>query len=234
MFNRLSALALIVISAVGCSKQQPNPVNVTAAEVVQTSAPKVWVDPAVKAVVARDERPTPAKARPLVIPSGTPIAIRTTTTISTKTARAGQRFAGTLAEPLVVNGQTLARRGARVNGLVVGANRGGRIKGRAQISVRLTALQLTTRGMVPVKTSVITYSAKGTKKRDGIKVGIVSGVGAAIGAIAGGGKGAAIGAGAGAGAGTGYVLSTRGAAAVIPSESVMRFQLRAPVQAGRG
>jgi hypothetical protein len=232
MFYRLPALVMIVITAIGCNRKQPNPVNATAAEVVPASAdaPKVWVDPAVKAVVARDE---PKVSSALVIPSGTPIAIRTTTTISTKTARAGQRFAGTLAEPLVVNGRTLARRGARVNGLVVGANRGGRIKGRAQISVRLTSLQLTTRGMVPVKSSVITYTAKGTKKRDGLKVGIISGVGAAIGAIAGGGKGAAVGAGAGAGAGTGYVLSTRGAAAVIPSESVMRFQLRAPVQAGR-
>jgi hypothetical protein len=221
----LPLIAIVSVGAIGCSKKQPTPTNANA-EVVQPPAPRVSVDPAVKAVVARDE----PKAPPLVIPSGTPISIRTTSTISTKTARSGQRFSGTLAEPLVVNGRTVAHRGARVNGLVVGASRGGRIKGRARISVRLTSMQLAARGVVPVKTSVITYTAKGTKKLDAVKVGIASGIGAAVGAIAGGGKGAAIGAGAGAGAGGGYVLATHGSAAVIPSESVMRFQLRAPVK----
>lgn len=228
MTNRTLPLILIVFAAGGCGKKQPSAANANA-EVVPAAA-RVSVDPAVKAVVAPPEKPS---APALVIPAGTPIAVRTSSTISTKTARTGQRFSGTLAEPLVVNGRTVANRGARVNGLVVGASRGGRIKGRARISVRLTSVQLTARGVVPVKTSVITYTAKGTKKLDAVKVGIVSGVGAAIGAIAGGGKGAAIGAGAGAGAGGGYVLATHGSAAVIPSESVMRFQLRAPVSTGK-
>jgi hypothetical protein len=71
--------------------------------------------------------------------------------------------------------------------------------------------------------------ARATKGRDAMKIGIGSGVGAAIGAIAGGGMGAAIGAAAGGGAGTGVVLATRGAPAVIPSESVLHFALRSPI-----
>ena len=55
-------------------------------------------------------------------------------------------------------------------------------------------------------------------------------MGAAIGAIVGGGKGAAIGAGAGAGAGTAAVVTTRGEAAVIGSESVLTFELAEPVR----
>jgi hypothetical protein len=75
--------------------------------------------------------------------------------------------------------------------------------------------------------------AKGTKKEDAVKVGVGSGIGAAIGAIAGGGKGAAIGAGVGAGAGTGVVLATKGDPAVIPSESALTFQLKAPLTVAR-
>ncbi len=72
-------------------------------------------------------------------------------------------------------------------------------------------------------------AAQSTKKKDAKKIGIASGVGAAVGAIVGGGKGAAIGAGAGAGAGTAGVLTTRGDAAVIGSESVITFELSEPV-----
>jgi len=53
-------------------------------------------------------------------------------------------------------------------------------------------------------------------------------VGAVVGGIAGGGKGAAIGAGVGAGAGVGTALVTRGAAAVLPTESLIEFILSAP------
>ena len=83
--------------------------------------------------------------------------------------------------------------------------------------------------VVGISTNTITREAKNTKGKDALKIGIGSGIGAAIGAIAGGGKGAAIGAGAGAGAGTGVVLATRGDPAVIPSETVLRFALRAPI-----
>ena len=54
-------------------------------------------------------------------------------------------------------------------------------------------------------------------------------LGAIIGAIAGGGKGAAIGAGTGGAAGTGVVLTQRGKAATIPSETRLIFTLDNPV-----
>jgi hypothetical protein len=120
-------------------------------------------------------------------------------------------------------------KGAEVEGRVVNADQGGRVKGRASISVQLTGLQVSGK-TVPIATNTIAREARGTKGKDAAKIGIGSGIGAAIGAIAGGGKGAAIGAGAGAAAGTGVVLGTRGAAAVIPSESVLIFELRSPVR----
>jgi hypothetical protein len=112
-------------------------------------------------------------------------------------------------------------------GRVIDADKGGRVKGRASISVQLTKLHVGGKA-VQIATNTIEREARATKGKDAAKIGIGSGIGAAIGAIAGGGKGAAIGAGAGAAAGTGVVLGTRGAAAVIPSESVLIFELRAP------
>jgi hypothetical protein len=165
----------------------------------------------------------------VVIPEGTAIAVRTTTALTTKTAAAGQTFAATLDEPLVIDGKTIAPKGADAKGVIVESDPGGRVKGVASLAVRLTSLELGGGKEVDITTGVYAREAPTSKKSDAVKVGVASGVGAAIGAIAGGGKGAAIGAGAGAGAGTGVVLATRGKPAEIPAESRLKFTLKAPV-----
>lgn len=170
-----------------------------------------------------------APDRALTIPAGTPLAIRTTTELSTDTARPGQPFEASLEEPLLVQGKLIAPRGARVIGAVAAADKGGRVKGRASLSVRVRSIVTADGRMLDVRTGTVSFTAQGSKKEDALKIGIATGVGAAIGAIAGGGEGAAIGAGAGAGAGAGSVLLTRGNAAVVPAESVLRFKLASPV-----
>ena len=167
--------------------------------------------------------------RVYTIATGTPITISTAKTLSTKTDNEGHRFAASLARPIVDGDWVIAKRGALVEGVVVNSDPGGRIKGRASMTVKLRSLQLADGRTVDLTTNSYTKAAKGTKKKDALKIGIGTGIGAAIGAIAGGGKGAAIGAGAGAGAGTGYVLATRGDPAVIPSESQLTFRLQAPI-----
>jgi hypothetical protein len=155
--------------------------------------------------------------------------VRTTSTLSTKSVEQGAAFAGSLAEPIEVDGTVIAARGANVTGRVVTSDDGGRIKGKAFIEIALTSLQLVNGETVAVETAPFGQEAKSSTKKDAAKVGIASGVGAAIGAIAGGGKGAAIGAGVGAGAGTGAVLATKGEAAVIPAESVISFRTQSPI-----
>ncbi|MCC6264108.1 MAG: hypothetical protein IT169_11065 [Bryobacterales bacterium] len=163
------------------------------------------------------------------LPSGSGIRVQTTSTLSTKTVQQGATFAGSLAEPLTVDGKVIAARGADVVGRVVESDDGGRIKGKAFLEVSLTSLELVNGDRVSIQTSTFGQEAKSTKKKDAAKVGIASGIGAAIGAIAGGGKGAAIGAGVGAGAGTGAVLATKGEAAIIPAESVINFRTESPI-----
>jgi hypothetical protein len=165
----------------------------------------------------------------VTVPAGTRLKVRTLRTMSTNSANPGAPFEATLAEPLAIDGKTIAERGTTVRGVVADSSRGGRIRGVAHIGVRLTELEVGTG--TEVHTNVVTYYARRTRKRDATIIGIGSGVGAAIGAIASGGVGAAIGAGAGGGAGTAGVLMTHGKPAVIPAESLLTFVLREPVRA---
>jgi hypothetical protein len=173
----------------------------------------------------------PPPPRPLLVtvPEGTNVEVRTTNTLSTKTVKAGESFAASLSQPLEVDGRVVAPRGATVNGAIVESDPGGRVRGKAFLSVRLTSITLANGQTVDIATSTFGHEAGSNVKKDAVKVGIASGVGAAVGAIAGGGRGAAIGAGAGAAGGTGVVLATRGDAAEIPSESLLTFTLRSPI-----
>jgi hypothetical protein len=214
MKTRIGLAAVIAIALAGCSKTTDQPSTVTGLTPESTAA--------------KSDTPLFSKPDPVTIAQGTPLRIRTDSALSTKTAKAGDTFTATLMEPLVVDGKEIAPRGARAQGRVVNSDEGGRVKGVASISVRLTQIHVGTRD-VAITTGTIGRQARTTKKKDAVKVGIGAGIGAAIGAIAGGGEGAAIGAGAGGAAGTGLVLATHGEPAVIPAETVLTFKLTAPV-----
>lgn len=168
------------------------------------------------------------KPREYTIPSGTVIPVRTTTELSTSKLSNGSVFDALLEKSLVVDGKTIAPEGAPVTGVVVSSDPGGRVKGVASLSVTIRTIAGVRDQTIRVKASSHSVDADTTKGRDAKRTGVMTGVGAAIGAIAGGGKGAAIGAGAGAAAGVGTNAATRGAAAVIPAETVIAFTLTAP------
>jgi hypothetical protein len=181
--------------------------------------------------VALETTPKAAQrqAGTVTLPAGTPLTVRTTAALSTNTQAAGQAFSATLEDPLVYGGREIAQKGAEVDGRIVQADKGGRVKDRASLTVELTGLHTAGGHVVEISTNSMSFEANATKAKDAAKIGIGSGVGAAIGAIAGGGKGAAIGAAAGAGAGTGVVLATHGEPAVIPAETVLQFALEASI-----
>ncbi len=134
---------------------------------------------------------SPAPARPVTVtaPEGTAIRIRTISTVSTRGDRAGETFRASLENPLVVDGTVIAPRGSNVTLMVADSNKGGRIKGRAHIALRVVDVTTASGELKNIATNTIWHEARGTKKKDAAKVGIGSGVGAAIGAIAGGGAG---------------------------------------------
>ena len=134
---------------------------------------------------------------------GTPLRVRTTNALSTASVKTGEAFAATLQEPIVDGTWVIATKGSSVRGVIAHADPGGKVKGVAGLSVRLTQIQTADGQNIDISTNTYGVQARSSKKKDAKKVGIASGVGAAIGAIVGGGKGAAIGAGAGGGRGYG-------------------------------
>jgi len=78
----------------------------------------------------------------LTVPAGTELAIRINQGISVKHSRAGERFTGEVAEPILQNGQVVVPRGARVTGRVDAAHRRGHFKGASVLELRLTTMTL--------------------------------------------------------------------------------------------
>jgi hypothetical protein len=175
-------------------------------------------------------RPAPPPPRTFTLASGAVLAVQTNHALSTNTQAPGDKFQASLAEPIVDGDWVVAKEGSEVEGLVVVSDKGGKVKGRAELEVAITAITLTDGQRVPVTTALAVSTAKSGKKKDAGTIAVTTGVGLAIGAIAGGGKGAAIGAAAGGAGGTALVLGTRGGPAEIPARTVLHFQVTKPVE----
>ncbi len=156
------------------------------------------------------------------IPAGTKLTVRIGSELSSGTAKAGERFDGTLARDLVVNGQTIAKAGTPVRGKVTYAKSSGRLHAPGELTLRLTSVEVKGKA-VAVSSSAYHAKGKSHTKSNVTKIGGGAAAGALIGAIAGGGKGAAIGAAAGGAAGTGVAAATGKEEAVVPAETALTF-----------
>ncbi len=189
----------------------------------QTQAPPPQAPPQEQRV------PPPLVPETLTVPAGTIVQVRTTDWLSSDRNRVGDQFIATLAQPVIVDGWVVMRRGQTITGEVTDAKRAGRVKGVSKLQLDLKQLTLVDGQLVPVQTSLLNASAGTSNGRDAAAVGITTGTGAAIGAAAAGGSGAAIGAGAGFVASVAGVLLTRGKPTIIPPEDVLTFKLENPV-----
>jgi outer membrane lipoprotein SlyB len=156
------------------------------------------------------------------IPSGTSIQVRMIDKLSSEENQAGDVFAGTLEDPIIVNGKELYPKGADVRGRVADVHRSGRLSEPGELDLVLNTV---TSGRVIVSLHVQPLVIKGEShaKSNATKIGGGAALGAVIGAIAGGGKGAAIGAGVGGAAGTGAAAATGKKPATVDSEAVLTF-----------
>jgi hypothetical protein len=170
------------------------------------------------------------KPRTYTLPVGTIIPVRLTRELSTSQVSNGSTFDLLLEKDLMSGDTVVAESGARVTGVVVSSDPGGRVKGTASLTVGVRSILGVGGAPIAVSTTSYTADAESTKKKDAVRTGVATGVGAIIGGIAGGGSGAAIGAGVGAGAGVGTNMATRGKAAVIPAETLLQLELTAPAK----
>ena len=120
---------------------------------------------------------------------------------------------------MVVGERVALPEGADITGRVTGAKPSGRLKGRAELWVTLTGVQVKGRSH-DIATTTAGHKEGSKTMRDVLFVGGGAGAGAAV-----GGKGAGIGAAIGAGAGTAAALLTGKRNINFPPETVLRFRL---------
>jgi hypothetical protein len=209
-------LSLALLFAVGCNKpsqsnSSQNPDNSQA----NNNAPA-------------NSQPSEPVPTTITVPAGKVLTIHLADEVGSKVSQPGQTFGGSLARPVLVNGQEVIPAGSRVQGEVVDAKSMGHFAGGALLALKLDSITVNGQ-QIPLSTSTLTQTTKGKGKRTGVLIGGGAGVGAAIGALAGGGKGAAIGALAGGGAGTAGSAYTGNKEIVLPAESAIAFTLKAPL-----
>jgi hypothetical protein len=167
------------------------------------------------------------------VASGTRIAIRTSERIQAGVAETGQSFPAVVVDDVMGSDGGLAiRKGADATLIVRESVAQGKIKGRSEIALDLASVTVRGRRYRLDTQDVVEQGAQGVgkNKRSAKFIGGGAALGAIIGAVAGGGKGAAIGAAAGAGGGVGAQALTRGKSVSVPSESILNFELDAPLR----
>ncbi len=183
-------------------------------------------------VVANTPPPPPAPVvHNITLAAGTAIPVRITQTLDSATTQTGDKFTGEIASDVMADGMIVLAQGTPVTGHVDAVQDAAHFKGDSLLTLSLTAID---RNGKHIEVSTDAYSKQGTGrgKNTAEKVGGGAVVGAILGSIFGGGKGAAIGAAAGGGLGAGAQAITRGQQVRVPSETVVRFTLTAPIAVG--
>lgn len=161
------------------------------------------------------------------IPQGTHTLLRLMNSVSTRTAHEGDYVYLRTETPIVANGTVIVPVGSYVQGVVTRSQRSGRVKGKAELAIRIDTLTLPAGKVVQLSPHLASVDSGGTeqkvdakengiqqgggKETDAARVATFSGAGAAIGAMVDRTvTGAGIGGGIGAAAGLATVLLTRG------------------------
>lgn len=161
---------------------------------------------------------------PVTISSGSTLRVRINQELDSRHTQPGTVFDAVVLSDVIADGSVAIPRGAAVQGVVVGSESAGTLKGRGQLSLQLT--QVTLAGKTYPLVSDVWSNHGGDKTARTVNSAIGLGaVGAIIGGVAGGGAGAAIGAGAGGAAGIGASAASGGGQAIIPAEAILSFRL---------
>jgi hypothetical protein len=160
------------------------------------------------------------------IPPGSHVLLRMVNSISTRTAREGDYVYLRTASPISAGGVIVVPEGSYVQGVVSHSKQSGRVKGKAELGIRIETMTLPGGKVIQLTPHLSSVDSGGTGQKvdgegdikqaggklgDAARVGELSGTGAAIGGLATRTwTGAGIGAGAGAGLGLATVLLSRG------------------------
>jgi hypothetical protein len=221
-----------LLPVAGCSRQpsrstsQPPPGSSAASQI-----PPAGGQPG--AGNAGPSQPSPPREpawQEVTIPAGTHFPIRLEQALASDSSRVDEPVTATVLSSVIIRGITVVQAGSTVDGVVTGARRSGRVKGRAELRVRFdTLLVKGDAQQYTIRTGLVTRRAPATHKKDALEIGVPAIGGAVIGGILGGKKGALVGGTVGGGAGSAVVLSTRGQEVRLPRGTHLAVKLLAPV-----
>jgi len=180
------------------------------------------------------------------IPTGSHLLLKMVNSVTTKTAHEGDYVYLHTASPIVINDQIVVPTGSYVQGVVSRSKQSGRVKGRAEISIRLETLTLPAGKVYRIAPRLASVESNdtgqqvdsrendikqgGTKEKDAARIAILAGSGAAIGGLADRSfKGAGIGAGVGGAVGLATVLLTRGSQVELTQGTTLDVVFDRPV-----
>jgi hypothetical protein len=185
------------------------------------------------------------------IPAGTHLLLRLQNTVNSRTAKVGDYVYLVTATPLAAEGGIVIPLGSHVQGVVALVERAGRLRGRAEMAVRLETLTLPSGRQFRLEPSLASIEGDAggqqvvgrenriqqgsTAGKDAGQIAIFAGSGAALGAMVGrvgngsAVRGAALGAGAGGAVGLATVLLTRGKDVELRQGSTMDVVFDRPV-----
>lgn len=160
------------------------------------------------------------------IPQGSHALLRLVNSVTTRTAHEGDYVYLRTATPVVANGHVVVPTDSYVQGVVSHSVRSGRVKGRAELGIRIETLTLASGKVIQLSPHLASVDSEGSDQKindehqiqqggnkgsDAARIATMGGTGAAIGGLADRSwKGAGIGAGAGGAVGLASVLLTRG------------------------
>jgi type IV secretion system protein VirB10 len=128
-FSAIVSIILLTGAASQFAAQEPAPVSSPAApDQTQASAPQP----------ASDTPAPPSKT--YTVPAGTKILLKLDSAINTKSAKAGDGVYLTSIFPVVVGNRVMIPTGVDVQGTIDRVQRGGRLKGKAQLDMHFTSI----------------------------------------------------------------------------------------------
>jgi hypothetical protein len=178
---------------------------------------------------------------PSVVAKGTVIPVELLNKLSTKNIKEGDNVYAKTIFPITVNNQIVIPVGTSVQGKIKQAERAGKVKGVASLTLSFEVMILPSGVTLPIfgslggadeghregENTIKGDSTKGKDAGDVAKAGAVGGIG---GAIWRGRKGAAVGGGLGAGVALASVLLSRGEDLELPKGTELEVVLDAPLE----
>ena len=162
----------------------------------------------------------------VTVPEATEMQVRLDTPLSSRTARAEDRFEGTVMVPVYVDNRMVVAAGARVRGTVVSAMPADRPARGGKLDLAFNTLELEDNTRVDVRSRVVSISENIDRSETGQKAGIGAALGVLLGSVMGGKKGALLGLIVG---GAGGAITTRGEEVELPEGTILTLRTERPV-----